>query len=147
MRFTNILFSLILFKILSKSMIRTLLLKLCQIAKDQNQSNIENKEATIKGEKIIIGLKALIREILKASYEYMISKNVNLNNKILVIDSTKKIYSYSRIANPDILKIKASINYLLKKISLTNRQSTLSSLSIVIPLYIVIKSFDFIPKK
>jgi len=136
-----------LFKILSKSMIRTLLLKLCQIAKDQNQSNIENKEATIKGEKIIIGLKALIREILKASYEYMISKNVNLNNKILVIDSTKKIYSYSRIANPDILKIKASINNLLKKISLTNRQSTLSSLSIVIPLYIVIKSFDFIPKK
>lgn len=136
-----------LFKILSASMIRTLLIKLSEVAKDQAYKKQEEKERVIKSEKLILGLKSLTREIIKSTYNYMIEKDININNKILVIDTTKKIFSYSRIVNPDILKIKDSLAYLLSKLNLTNRKATLSSLGIIVPMYMILKSFDFIPKK
>ena len=136
-----------LFKILSPSMIRTMMIKLSEIAKDQEDSNTSEKTVKIKGETYIIGLKSLIREILSSSYKYMINKEYNINNKMMVLDTTKKIFSYSRISSDEILKVKKSINFLLSKLKLSNRHSTLASLGIVVPMYFVLKSFDFIQKK
>ena len=73
----------------------------------------------------------------------MIDK-VNMNSKIDILTKVKNIFSSSRISDEAIVTIKRSFTYFLSNCGETTRAATIASLTIVLILYIVIKSFDYL---
>ena len=73
----------------------------------------------------------------------MIDK-VNMNSKIEILTKVKNIFSSSRISDEAVVTVKRSFTYFVGNCGETTRAATIASLTIVLILYIIIKSFEYL---
>lgn len=90
------------------------------------------------------GLGNLTRELLQKSYRKCMIDKVNMSSKIEILTKVKNIFSSSRISDESIVTIKRSFTYFVSNCGETTRAATVASLTIVLILYIIIKSFDYL---
>lgn len=134
------------FQYISEEMLRSTLVMLSDTAALQAQSHDLNKSKKNKqGEELYIGLGLLVREIIQKTYRTCILDKVNISSKSSILLKTNNLYTNSRINDDYILNIKRSMLHFVIECKKSTRDATNASLSIAIILYIIIKSFEYLP--
>lgn len=135
----------------NESTFRIIVTMFSELAAVQSTSGDFEKIRIVKNEneygeevqfEIYEGLGKLTYELLQKSYRRCMIDKVNMNSKIDILTKVKNIFSSSRISNEAIVTIKRSFTYFVSNCGETTRAATIASLTIVLILYIVIKSFD-----
>ena len=67
---------------------------------------------------------------------------VNLKSKVAILMKASNLYRSSRISDPEILKIKSSVDAFVLDSKISKRESTLASLKIAFIVYIILLTFD-----
>lgn len=129
-----------LFSNVKEDMLKSLLVKYCILAESQIKSGDIDKVVQIRKDELFVGARALVKQIIQKSYRFCIKKNLNMQNKIEILNSVKNIYSSSRITDSNLVQIKDSVNYFIERHGNTRRQATISSLRISFILYIMCKT-------
>ena len=133
----------------NESTFRIIVTMFSELASVQASSGDFEKVSIVKNEneygeetqfEIYEGLGNLTRELLQKSYRRCMIDKVNMNSKIEILTKVKNIFSSSRISDESIVTIKRSFTYFGE----TTRAATIASLTIVLILYIIIKSFDYL---
>jgi hypothetical protein len=95
------------------------------------------------GTKIIFGIEALVQAVIKVIYTSALhDERVKLGNKIMVYMNTKNIFTASRVNDAELLEVRASINDFIVRTRISNRESTVSGLTIALVLYLNLISFQ-----
>ena len=92
---------------------------------------------------LLIGPEILIHTIIQKSYRYCMQNNVNLK-PLEILRALKDVYSSSRISDPGILQIRATMAHLVLELQDSRREVVLSALRIAFVIYIIILSFKFL---
>jgi hypothetical protein len=131
-----------------QDMFKRLLIKFSETTAMQAQINQLDATYTDKKTKTeyYIGLHLLTKELIQKTYRYAILNNIPIGNKLDFLFRMKDIFSSSRLNDEGILMVKRSTYLFVKETGLTSRDATISSLTIGLILYIIIRSFDFINK-
>lgn len=127
---------------ISYDMLRSSLVNMSELAVQQQASGKLDFSSRVNGAEIFIGVRALITAIIQKSFRYCIKQHVDLSNKAIVYARIKNVYSSSRISDPDITSVKASVAIFTDSIGKTKRETTKSSLRLAILLYIIVKAFQ-----
>ena len=113
-----------------------------------NQSKLNEFDKLYKdkktGDEYYIGIRGFVQAIVQKNFRYAMLNRIPVDSKIVFLERMKEIYSSSRMSDPDILMIKRSAYKFVADTKLSTREATISSLSIGLILYILIKSFDHI---
>lgn len=120
-------------------MLRELLYKFSTLATYQYQNHKSeeiDKQGNYKGYVI------LIKNLIQRTYRACIMDKVNLKSKIAILMKTSNLYRSSRISDPEILKIKSSVDAFVADSKISKRESTLASLKIAFIVYIILLTFD-----
>lgn len=126
-----------------EDMLRDLLIKFSDYAAEQYHTHNQNKVSSDKTGNLLLGYKILITDIIQKTYRAAITdREVNVKSKLAILDKTRTIYRSSRIADPDILKIKDSVEAFVMAHSGYTREATIASLRISFLQYIILLSFD-----
>lgn len=96
---------------------------------------------TPKSELIYVGYRTLITELIQKTYRHCIMAGVKVDSHLGILSKTRDIYRASRIANPDIITIKNSVDYFVVKNTKYTREATLISVRTAFILYMIICSF------
>ena len=137
----------------NESTFRIIVTMFSELAAVQSTSGDFEKIRIVKNEneygeevqfEIYEGLGKLTYELLQKSYRRCMIDKVNMNSKIDILTKVKNIFSSSRISDEAIVTIKRSFTYFVSNCGETTRAATIASLTIVLILYIVIKSFDYL---
>ena len=139
------------YKEVSRELLWTLLTKFCDLTADQAVSSnvkktiqITNPETKEK-ETIYSSCEYLLTEFLQKTYRYCImSKDVDASSKKSILLKTLNIYTSSQLVDKDILTIKRSFIYFVKKTELSKRPATISALALCMMIYLLIRSFDYV---
>lgn len=126
-----------LFSTLNASTFRSLLVAFSEYAVKQSRANKAEEIKVVDGVEIDVGPKTLIFNIVQKSFRYCVNSKVPLNRPLQVLMSVRDIYSASRTSDPGILRVKASVSYLLDNITSITRESTISALRIGFIVYII----------
>ena len=129
-----------LFSTFSDRQLRYCLLKINENAIIQVSSKKFDKIDRIDNEEVIIGIRLLIVEIVRSMVRLCRIRRVNMGKKAEVFNLMKDIYSSSRNTNPDILKIKRSVGYLVEEFNISDNSATKSALRLGIIYYIVYRT-------
>jgi len=92
---------------------------------------------------IYIGYKILIREMVQKTYRWCSLHGVDMKTPSAILRETSSVYRASRLSDPDLLKIKDSVDYFLKLNTAYKRDATLVSLRIAFILYIICLTFKY----
>jgi hypothetical protein len=126
-----------------EDMLRDLLVKFSELATEQYRNHDQNKVSSAKTGELYIGYRILITNIIQKTYRACITdKSVNVRSKLAILDKTRTIYRSSRIADPDILKIKASVEAFVQTHSGYTRDATVAALRLALIQYLIMLSFD-----
>ena len=92
---------------------------------------------------IYVGYKILIREMVQKTYRWCSLHGVDMKTPSAILRETSSVYRASRLSDPDLLKIKDSVDYFLKLNTAYKRDATLVSLRIAFILYIICLTFKY----
>lgn len=132
-----------LFKIINKLMIRRVLEYMCDSAKEQLE--ITDLKQIIKKKDFMFynDIALLSFQTIKTIYEYCFNNNINLKSKVLILQTTKRLMSSSRIQNEKIINIRQSIKSHIINSRISTKKTTVSALITIFSLYVILKSFEF----
>ena len=122
-------------------MMRTLLMFFSNQSVVQYQKH--KQDEIDKTGRYLIGYHILITEIIQRSYRLCILEKVNMKSRLAILDKVRNTFRSSRVNDPDILRIKDSVEHLVEIAKVTNRDSTKASLKIAFILYIILLTFDY----
>ena len=137
----------------NESTFRIIVTMFSELAAIQASSGDFEKVRVIKNEneygeeteyEIYEGLGKLTYELLQKSYRRCMIDKVNMNSKIEILTKVKNIFSSSRISDEAVVTVKRSFTYFVGNCGETTRAATIASLTIVLILYIIIKSFEYL---
>jgi hypothetical protein len=94
-----------------------------------------------KHQKIYVGYRTLVTELIQKTYRHCIMSSIDIESHLAVLNKTRDIYRASRIANPDIITVKNSVDYFTVKHTKYTREATLISVRTAFILYMIICSF------
>lgn len=131
-------------KTVSKGLLTRTINQLVDTASVQANDGSDDKLINRKdGSKTFVGLSLLTKIIVQCIYDNAIKNDkVNLNNKLDIFEATKSLFSAHQPNNELLLNTKGSIAHFIKENRLSSRDSTVSTLSISISLYICLMSFE-----
>ena len=66
-----------------------------------------------------------------------------MKSRLAILDKVRNTFRSSRVNDPDILRIKDSVEHLVEIAKVTSRDSTKASLKIAFILYIILLTFDY----
>ena len=90
-------------------------------------------------EKIYVGYRLLVTELVQKTFRRCILENtIDINSNVAILERTRDIYRSSRVNDPDILRIKDSIDYFVQNNTKYTRESTLVSLRSALIIYLMI---------
>ena len=124
----------------SPEMMRTFLMQFSSMA--TYQYNKRQTDEVSKDGKYFVGYHALITNLIQRTYRKCIMDKVNLKSRLAILKKAIDLYRSSRINDPIILKVKASIERIVKNARISQRESTNTSLRIAFVVYIIMMSFD-----
>ena len=122
-------------------MMRTLLMFFSNQSVVQYQKH--KQDEIDKTGRYLIGYHILITEIIQRSYRLCILEKVNMKSRLAILDKVRNTFRSSRVNDPDILRIKDSVEHLVEIAKVTSRDSTKASLKIAFILYIILLTFDY----
>lgn len=122
-------------------MMRTLLMFFSNQSVVQYQKH--KQDEIDKTGRYLIGYHILITEIIQRSYRLCILEKVNIKSRLAILDKVRNTFRSSRVNDPDILRIKDSVEHLVEIAKVTSRDSTKASLKIAFILYIILLTFDY----
>lgn len=122
-------------------MMRTLLMFFSNQSVVQYQKH--KQDEIDKTGRYLIGYHILITEIIQRSYRLCILEKVNMKSRLAILDKVRNTFRSSRVNDPDILRIKDSVEHLIEIAKVTSRDSTKASLKIAFILYIILLTFDY----
>lgn len=93
-------------------------------------------EGKYNGQTISIGYQALITDIIQTTYRTCVLDKVPLK-MIPVISRADTIYHASRITDPNVLRVKNSVEYMVQLLSNSRRDTTITALKLAFIQYIV----------
>lgn len=108
-----------------------------QYKKKQTEEVILDKDK----QKLYVGYRILIVELIQKTYRHCVMTGTNMNSHLAILSKTRDVYRASRIANPDIISIKNSVDYFVSKNTSYTREATCVSLRTAFILYLIIMSF------
>lgn len=123
----------------SPDMLRQLLIKFSTTATYQYN---KHKQDEIDKQGNYRGYVILIRNIIQRTYRACIIDKVKMNSKLAILDKTCNLYKSSRINDPDILKVKSSVDAIVSDAKISSRDATNASLKISFIVYIILMTFD-----
>lgn len=105
--------------------------------------NKQGEETEVGKNKSVLytGYRILITELIQKTYRHCIMSGVKPDSHIDILNKTRDIYRASRIANPDILTIKDSVDRFVTNNTKYTREATLVSVRTAFILYLIIMSF------
>ena len=122
-------------------MMRTLLMFFSNQSVVQYQKH--KQDEIDKTGRYLIGYHILITEIIQRSYRLCILEKVNMKSRLAILDKVRNTFRSSRVNDPEILRIKDSVEHLVEIAKVTSRDSTKASLKIAFILYIILLTFDY----
>ena len=122
-------------------MMRTLLMFFSNQSVVQYQKH--KQDEIDKTGRYLIGYHILITEIIQRSYRLCILEKVNMKSRLAILDKVRNTFRSSRVNDPDILRIKDSVEHLVEIAKVTSRDSTKASLKLAFILYIILLTFDY----
>ena len=127
-----------LFSAVNNTQVRNMLIGFSEYATKQVKAN-KKDETKVQGDTVILyGPYAFIEHIIRKTYNYCSKNSINIDKPVEVIKASKNVYSSSRISDPGILNIKATVNILIMQIQHSTRETTVSALKIALIIYIVL---------
>lgn len=131
-------------KELKPYMLQSLLIRFSEIAAYQNKKNKLDEIKKVNDVEIIIGHRKIVEEIIQTTYRNCITSGANMNNKHDILRVAGNIYRSSQIQDPNILRVKRSVEAFVKTFPGTARFNTQLALRINLILYIILLSFKYI---
>lgn len=122
-------------------MMRTLLMFFSNQAVVQYQKH--KQDEVDKTGRYLVGYHILITEVIQRSYRLCIIEKVNMKSRLAILDKVRNTFRSSRVNDPDILRIKDSVERLVDIAKVSSRDSTKASLKIAFILYIILLTFDY----
>jgi hypothetical protein len=134
-----------LFSGISYNLLRSFLGYVCELAQDQKINNILNK-VEYKEDGIVryIGLDILIKRIIEMSYKICLRKNININNKLVILKTVRQTFSVPKTNDKELVNIRDSVEDIVLKSGVTKRQVSILSLKVSFVVYIILKSFEML---
>lgn len=132
------------FSSVTSDMLRSMLLSVVDIASTQKDSGQLDLIKKNDGIDIYIGMRVFITNFILILYRHCMHNGVDITNKAAVYTKIKNVVGSSRVTDKDIISIKQSVVYLVDLIGISRRDTTKSSLSIALIMYILIRSFRFL---
>lgn len=129
----------------SPELLKAVLVAMSETAARQQSDKQLEKTQKVNGMEIDVGIQGLVRKLIQTSYAYCMNNGVNMSRKAEIYKALKNAYSSSRIADPDIQRVRASVAYFVDGLGKTRRDATLSALRICTILYIIVRSFRYLP--
>ena len=120
-------------------MLRELLIKFSTLATYQYQ---KHKQEEIDKQGNYRGYLVLIRNTIQRTYRACIMNKVKMTSKLDILSKTANLYSASRVNDPEILKVKASVDAFVEEAKISKREATNASLKIAFIVYLIILTFD-----
>lgn len=120
-------------------MFRELLMKFSTLATYQYS---KHKQDDVDTQGRYRGYHILIRNLIQRTYRACIVKKVKMTSKLAILEEVTNLYKASRISDPEILKIKESVEAFVNESKISSRDSTKASLKIALILYIILLTFD-----
>lgn len=131
---------------LNANIIRRMLSVISDIAKYQESKKELYEQTLIKDLAHTThydGIGRLVEVIIDVVYRSAIdNRKVNINNKIMIYNNAKNVFSAPRTTNKSIINIRNSFKSLCMKNNISTRESTISGLCIVFILYVTLTSFS-----
>lgn len=124
-------------------MLRSVLTIFSNMAYTQYRNKLGDEVKIDKANKqqLYVGYRVLITELIQKTYRHCIMSGVKPDSHIGILNKTRDTYRASRIANPDILTIKDSVDLFVTTNTKYTREATLISIRTAFILYIIIMSF------
>lgn len=129
----------------SPDLLKAVLLELSETASSQAAEGTIDQVRKTRNGVTYVGMRALIKKLLQTSYSYCITTGVPMSKRSEIYKALKNAYSSSRISDPDIQAVRVSMGEFVNGLGKTKREATLSALRICVILYIVVRSFRYIP--
>lgn len=132
------------FTTISQSMLKSTLEDMSAIAQSQAKRKTvdiitENKDGTVT-----VGMRALVREIIRFTYRYMVINRIPMTNKVTLYNKIQSTYASSRISDKGINDVKTHMYQVLDDMGKTSREATKASLRIAVIMYIIVKTFRYL---
>lgn len=137
------------FRAVSPDKLSAALRRMSELASMQARSGDLDLVEKIEGDdgeriEVYVGMRILITNVVLASYRYCMLLGVSLDDKRILYQRIKDIYSASRISDPNIVKVKQSIKHFVRASNLSDRDATRASLQLSILLYLILRSFRYL---
>lgn len=134
------------FSSISPTLLRVALIQLSQLASSQARSRtLDLVKPGKDGIDRIIGVRALVSRLIRVSYRYCEVKRVELSSNAAIWTTLRNAYSSSRISDSGIETIKVNMANFVDSVGRASHKATLSSLRIAITMYIIDRSFKYLP--
>jgi len=122
-------------------MIKEMLQVFSGMATIQAKHSEDELVSKIDGKELIIGYRKLITEVIQKTYRYLVLSGVDTSVNLKVLEGTRNIFRASRIQDPDILKIKESVDYFVQNNLQYKREATQIAMRTGFILYLIILTF------
>lgn len=123
---------------LREDMFRVLLTSFSNLALLQYKKHKQDEEIKVRDGVVFVGYRILIEHIIQKTFRRCLLKGIDVKSKLAILEATKNMYSHSRIADEDILKVKNSVEYFVDNHTHINREQTKTSLKLGFILYIIL---------
>lgn len=127
------------FSNISSNILESTLITFSEIASVQAKSNDLDKIIIVNKEPVYIGTRILITNIIQQSFRYCRENRVNMKDDAAILSKVKNVFSASRIADPEIVKVKNSVIRLIDEFGKPKRETTKSSLRLAFIIYILVR--------
>lgn len=123
-------------------MLRSVLTTFSSLATEQYRQHTTEEIAYDKQkEKLYIGYRILITELLQKTYRRAVQCGCNMRSNVEILERTRDAFRASRILDPDILIIKNSVQYFIETNTSYTREATIIALRMGLVMYLMIQSF------
>lgn len=130
---------------LNTSILRRMLSSVCDEAKIQMVKGTTRKIDKKNDHELYIGVEELVERIVHVVYTTALqNKGVNIDNKMMIYNNTKNIFTAARTSNKELANVRLSFDHLCKRAHISSRESTISGLTIAFVLYVTLVSFNAI---
>lgn len=134
-----------LFSNVNESLLKQFLTSFSQYAALQVRTGKLDMVKKDKNMQLYLGARILMKAILQKTYRMCIqSKDVDMRNKLSILNKAKNVYAASRITDINVIEIKESIGVILNDCVKVQREATRASLRIAFIVYIMLKSFEYL---
>lgn len=125
-------------------LIRKFLTKFTDIAAQHYKNGNARKQEEGENYPRYVGYAILIEQIIVATYGVVLKrKDVDVNSKLSILETTVNLYRASRINDEQVLAVKESVMSLVEEMDLTKRDETKGALRLAFITYIMVLSFDY----